>query len=194
MHVSLWIFCTFGITRFVGIITTRLCQWYANKVYVYFPLTFLFMSFITWLVIIIILLSNLVSKKKKKLLLSNLLFGLLSQRKRGDTSHGNVSLSLYILSSTISYEKLKRLVAMENQYSLLYLSLLLSFSLLHEHIAYAAGTNDGSEHWGYVEVRPSNKAIFTCKIFLHSFYVNPIRFWYFLSPLLLILVLYMCNV
>ncbi|KAL4605675.1 hypothetical protein ACB092_09G047800 [Castanea dentata] len=43
---------------------------------------------------------------------------------------------------------------MENQYSLLYLSLLLSFSLLHEHIAYAAGTNDGSEHWGYVEVRP----------------------------------------
>lgn len=74
-------------------------------------------------------------------------------------------LYIYILSCTISNEKLKRLVAMENQYSLLYLSLLLSFSLLHEHVAYAAGTNDGSEHWGYVEVRPSNKAIFTCKIF-----------------------------
>lgn len=193
MHVSLWIFCTFGITRFVGIITIRLCQWYANKVYVYFPLTFLFMSFIAWLVIIIILLSNLVSKKK--ILISHFLFGSSKSKKaRRYFSWQCFFISIYILSSTISYEKLKRLVAMENQYSLLYLSLLLSFSLLHEHIAYAAGTNDGSEHWGYVEVRPSNKPIFTCKIYLHSFYVNPIRFWYFLSPLLLILGLYMCNV
>ncbi|XP_059462678.1 serine carboxypeptidase-like 51 [Corylus avellana] len=43
---------------------------------------------------------------------------------------------------------------MEIKHAFLYLSLLLGLSLLHGYSAYAAGTHDGSEQWGYVEVRP----------------------------------------
>ncbi|GMY25031.1 serine carboxypeptidase-like 51 [Fagus crenata] len=43
---------------------------------------------------------------------------------------------------------------MENHSLLVFLFLLLGFSLLHVHVAYAKGINDESEHWGYVEVRP----------------------------------------
>ncbi|KAK2983742.1 hypothetical protein RJ640_024095 [Escallonia rubra] len=46
------------------------------------------------------------------------------------------------------------MVAMENAVFLLFLSLLASTTLVHANFNVAAGTDDGSEQWGYVEVRP----------------------------------------
>ncbi|PIA24698.1 hypothetical protein AQUCO_104200001v1 [Aquilegia coerulea] len=40
------------------------------------------------------------------------------------------------------------------KFSLLLVSLLIAVSLCHKNIVSAAGTEDGSEQWGYVEVRP----------------------------------------
>ncbi|KAF5186646.1 Serine carboxypeptidase-like [Thalictrum thalictroides] len=40
------------------------------------------------------------------------------------------------------------------KFSLFLVSLLIALSLCHENIVSAAGTEDGSEQWGYVEVRP----------------------------------------
>ncbi|KAJ0088375.1 hypothetical protein Patl1_32288 [Pistacia atlantica] len=40
------------------------------------------------------------------------------------------------------------------KHMLLFLLLLISSSLLHGYLGFAAGTDDGSEQWGYVEVRP----------------------------------------
>jgi hypothetical protein len=62
------------------------------------------------------------------------------------------------------------LTAMEIKHAFLYLSLWLGFSLLHGYSAYAAGTHDGSEQWGYVEVRPSKLNSFV--FYLSHFYVK----------------------
>ncbi|KAA8516618.1 hypothetical protein F0562_016876 [Nyssa sinensis] len=43
---------------------------------------------------------------------------------------------------------------MNNVFLLLFLSALVSLSLVHANFSVAAGTDDGSEQWGYVEVRP----------------------------------------
>uniref|UniRef100_F6HKE8 pectinesterase n=1 Tax=Vitis vinifera TaxID=29760 RepID=F6HKE8_VITVI len=46
------------------------------------------------------------------------------------------------------------MVAAMEKNSFLFLSFLVLFPLLHGYTAFAAGTDDGSEQWGYVEVRP----------------------------------------
>ncbi|KAK3006232.1 hypothetical protein RJ639_016803, partial [Escallonia herrerae] len=46
------------------------------------------------------------------------------------------------------------MAALENAVFLLFLSLLASTTLVHANFNVAAGTDDGSEQWGYVEVRP----------------------------------------
>lgn len=38
---------------------------------------------------------------------------------------------------------------------LFFLSFVVLLPLLHGYTAFGAGTDDGSEQWGYVEVRPS---------------------------------------
>jgi len=89
---------------------------------------------------------------------------LLSQRQIGDASYAivpllslSLSISIYIFSHVdrFIWSPKSSLIAMEKHYFFLYLSLLLGFPLLHGYSAYAKGTADGSEQWGYVEVRPS---------------------------------------
>jgi hypothetical protein len=60
---------------------------------------------------------------------------------------------------------------MEKHYFFLYLSLLLGFPLLHGYSAYAKGTADGSEQWGYVEVRPS-KLLFINLLAMHLLFTS----------------------
>ncbi|KAJ0027871.1 hypothetical protein Pint_35792 [Pistacia integerrima] len=74
-----------------------------------------------------------------------------SDNQSGEISYA--SLSSYYIYSSRHFHWITESVPMEKNL-LPFLFLLFSSSLLHGYLAFGAGTDDGSEQWGYVEVRP----------------------------------------